>query len=639
MCGIHGVVALKRPQQFPAQWLDLMGDITAHRGPDDSGSYLNNNIALGMRRLSVIDLSGGQQPISNADGSLVLVCNGEIYNYRELRTQLADSYPFKTQSDVEVILALYQQYGVECLQHLNGMFAFALWDNNLQQLLVARDRLGIKPLYLCQHDGYLAFSTESKAILALPGIEAEVCPQALEQYLQLGYVPAPYSMFKGIQKLEVASYLLINDKGMQQHQYWQPDFAQSEQLSEQSWARKIRIQLESSVAMQMVSDVPIGAFLSGGVDSSAVVALMSKHSKGPVQTYAIGFDTGDAASFYNELPYARAVAEQFGTEHREILVKPDVVSLLPKLLWHMDEPIADSAFITTYLVSEFAHKDVTVILSGVGGDELFGGYRRYLGEHYLQKYRRLPAWIRQKLLVPVAGKLPSDRHSKLLNTLRLTKAFIQSAELDDAERYQRYMQVFSQQQTEQLLNCDKPVSIVKQHYQFSHAKQGLWRMFDTDRQSQLPDDLLLLTDKMTMATSLECRVPFLDHQMVELAVKIPQSLTMKNGRLKHLLKESLSDILPASILDRPKRGFGAPLGAWLKQELAAMLRLFVNRETIESRGLLNWPIIEQTLNQHFSQQEDHTDHLLALMNLEIWCRLYLDKQSAGQISETIRTSL
>ncbi|WP_290610844.1 asparagine synthase (glutamine-hydrolyzing) [Arsukibacterium sp. UBA3155] len=643
MCGIHGVVALKRPQQFPSQWLDLMGDITAHRGPDDSGKYLAENVALGMRRLSVIDLTGGQQPISNEDGSLVLVCNGEIYNYRELRAQLADSYHFKTQSDVEVILALYQQYGVECLQHLNGMFAFALWDNNRQQLLLARDRLGIKPLYLCQHNGYLAFSTESKAILALPGIEAEVCPQALEQYLQLGYVPAPYSMFKGIQKLEVASYLLITDKGMQKQQYWQPDFDQSEQLSEQSWTRKIRSQLESSVAMQMVSDVPIGAFLSGGVDSSAIVALMSKHSKehskGPVQTYAIGFDTGDAGNFYNELPYARAVAEQFGTKHREILVKPDVVSLLPKLLWHMDEPIADSAFITTYLVSEFAHKDVTVILSGVGGDELFGGYRRYLGEHYLQKYRRLPAWLRQKLLVPLAGKLPSDRHSKLLNTLRLTKAFIQSAELDDAERYQRYMQVFSQQQTEQLLNTSAPANAIKQHYQLSKASQGLWRMFDTDRQSQLPDDLLLLTDKMTMATSLECRVPFLDHQMVELAVKIPQSLTMKNGRLKHLLKESLNDILPASILDRPKRGFGAPLGAWLKQELAGMLRLFVNRETIEKRGLLNWSIIEQTLSQHFSQQEDHTDHLLALMNLEIWCRLYLDKQSAEHISETIRTSL
>ena len=224
MCGIHGLVALKRPQQFPAQWLDLMGDITAHRGPDDSGRYLADNVALGMRRLSIIDLSGGQQPISNDDGSLVLVCNGEIYNYRELRAQLADRYHFKTQSDVEVILALYQLYGVDCLAHLNGMFAFALWDNNRQQLLLARDRLGIKPLYLCQHNGFLAFSTESKAILALPGIEAEVCPQALEQYLQLGYVPAPYSMFKGIQKLEVASYLLINDKGLQQQQYWQPDF-------------------------------------------------------------------------------------------------------------------------------------------------------------------------------------------------------------------------------------------------------------------------------------------------------------------------------------------------------------------------------------------------------------------------------
>ncbi|WP_019674622.1 asparagine synthase (glutamine-hydrolyzing) [Arsukibacterium perlucidum] len=639
MSGIYGVVALKRPQQFAAGWLELMADITRHRGPDDSGTYLTTNVALGMRRLAVIDVAGGKQPVSNSDGSLVLVCNGEIYNYRQLKATLSDSYSFKTESDVEVILALYQQYGVDCLQHLNGMFAFALWDNNRQQLLLARDRLGIKPLYLCQHDGYLAFASESKAILTLPGIEAAICPQALEQYLQLGYVPAPYSMFKGITKLEVASYLLVSSKGIRQQQYWQPDFAQTDKISEQSWARRIRTQLETTVSLQMVSDVPTGAFLSGGVDSSAMVALMSKHSQRPVQTYAIGFDTGDAANFYNELPYARAVAEQFGTDHREILVKPDVVSLLPKLLWHMDEPVADSAFITTYLVSEFARKEVKVILSGVGSDELFGGYRRYLGEHYLQKYRRLPVWLRQKLLVPLAGKLPSDRHSRLLDTLRLTKTFIQSAELDDATRYQRYMQVFSQQQTEQLLSGDKPVSMIKQHYQFSHASEQLWRMFDTDRQSQLPDDLLLLTDKMTMANSLECRVPFLDHNMVELAVQIPQSLAIKNGRLKHLLKESLSDVLPASMLNRPKRGFGAPLGAWLKQELAAMLRLFVNRETIESRGLLNWSVIEQTLNQHFSQQEDHTDHLLALMNLEIWCRLYLDRQSAGQISETIRASL
>ncbi|WP_333609643.1 asparagine synthetase B family protein, partial [Arsukibacterium sp.] len=378
----------------------------------------------------------------------------------------------------------------------------------------------------------------------------------------------------------------------------------------------------------------------GGVDSSAVVALMSKHSSQPVKTYAIGFDTGSAGQFYNELPYARAVAEQFGTLHKEILVKPDVVSLLPKLLWHLDEPVADSAFITTYLVSEFAHKDVTVILSGVGGDELFGGYRRYQGEHYLQKYQKIPAWLRQKLISPLANKLPSDRHSKWLNTLRLTKAFVQSAELAEDQRYLRYMQVFSEQQSQQLMQ-QPPVgpNLVQQRYQLSSAEQSLWRMFDTDRQTQLADDLLLLTDKMTMATSLECRVPFLDHQLVELAVKIPQQLVMKNGRLKHLLKEALSDILPGSILDRPKRGFGAPLGAWLKQELASLLAFFVNQQRIEQRGLLSWPLIAQTLALHQSGQEDHTDHLLALLNLEIWCQLYLDGQSAEQISETIRKSI
>ncbi len=639
MCGIHGLVALKRPQQFPADWLNLMGDITAHRGPDDSGHFLADNIALGMRRLSVIDLAGGHQPISSEDGQLVLVCNGEIYNYRQLRSELVGCH-FKTQSDVEVILHLYQQHGVDCLNYLNGMFAFALWDNRKQLLFVARDRLGIKPLYYAEKNGYLAFSTESKAILALPDIKAEVCPEGLQQYLQLGYVPAPFSMLKGVRKLEVASYLLIDKEGIRQQQYWQPDFNQDELYSEQSWVRRIRQQLEQSVAMQMVSDVPLGAFLSGGVDSSAVVALMSKHSSQPVKTYAIGFDTGSAGQFYNELPYARAVAEQFGTLHKEILVKPDVVSLLPKLLWHLDEPVADSAFITTYLVSEFAHKDVTVILSGVGGDELFGGYRRYQGEHYLQKYQKIPAWLRQKLISPLANKLPSDRHSKWLNTLRLTKAFVQSAELAEDQRYLRYMQVFSEQQSQQLMQ-QPPVgpNLVQQRYQLSSAEQSLWRMFDTDRQTQLADDLLLLTDKMTMATSLECRVPFLDHQLVELAVKIPQQLVMKNGRLKHLLKEALSDILPGSILDRPKRGFGAPLGAWLKQELASLLAFFVNQQRIEQRGLLSWPLIAQTLALHQSGQEDHTDHLLALLNLEIWCQLYLDGQSAEQISETIRKSI
>lgn len=639
MCGIHGLVALNRPQQFPADWLNLMGDITAHRGPDDSGYFLADNIALGMRRLSVIDLAGGHQPISSDDGQLVLICNGEIYNYRQLRAELAGCQ-FKTQSDVEVILHLYQLHGVDCLRFLNGMFAFALWDNRKQQLFIARDRLGIKPLYYAEKQGYLAFSTESKAILALPDFKAEVCPHGLQQYLRLGYVPAPYSMFNGIRKLEVASYLLIDKDSIRQQQYWQPDFQQHEHDSEQSWVRRIREQLEQSVAMQMVSDVPLGAFLSGGVDSSAVVALMSKHSSQPVKTYAIGFDTGGAGQFYNELPYARAVAELFGTQHKEILVKPDVVGLLPKLLWHLDEPVADSAFITTYLVSEFARKEVTVILSGVGGDELFGGYRRYLGEHYLQKYQKIPAWLRQRLISPLAKKLPSDRHSKWLNTLRLTKAFVQSAELSEDERYLRYMQVFSPQQSQQLLQQPLAAgSLLQQRYQHSKAEQSLWRMFDTDRQTQLADDLLLLTDKMTMATSLECRVPFLDHQLVELAVQMPQQLVMKNGRLKHLLKEALSDMLPTTILDRAKRGFGAPLGAWLKQELAGLLTLFVNQQRVEQRGLLSWPLIAHTLQLHQSGQEDHTDHLLALLNLEIWCQLYLDGQTAEQISQTIRRSL
>ncbi len=639
MCGIHGLVAVDRPYQFTAEWLDQMAAVTKHRGPDDTGAFVEENVAIGMTRLSVIDLAGGHQPISSHDGQIVLVCNGEIYNYRELRAKLSSKYQFKTNSDVEVIIYLYLEYGEKCLDHLNGMFAFALWDRQKQHLFLARDRLGVKPLYYCIHQGYLAFSTEIKAILALPGISKTLEPRALEQYLALGYVPTPLTMFTGIKKLPVASYLIVGANTVVEQCYWTPNFNQNIERTEKQWVSAIRTQLEQSIEMQMVSDVPIGAFLSGGVDSSAVVALMSRHSKGPVKTYAIGFDTGDAGAFYNELPYARAVAKQFGTEHQEILVKPDVVSLLPKLLWHLDEPVADSAFITTYLVSQFARKEVTVILSGVGGDELFGGYRRYLGEHYLERYQQIPKLLRNKVIRPLAALLPSDRHSGLLNTFRLGKAFIQSAELAPAARYQNYMQVFNSGKRQQLLSLNQSTDWISATYQGSAATESLWRMFDTDRQTQLADDLLMLTDKMTMATSLECRVPFLDHQMVELAVQIPQHLVMKNGRLKHLLKESMSDLLSAEILDRKKRGFGAPLGAWLKKELAPLLQLFINRESVEQRGLMHWPVIEQTLTQHLSQQEDHTDHLLALLNLEIWCRLYLDGQSAEQLTESIRASL
>ena len=392
----------------PAEALRRMGRVTIHRGPDDEGGHVDGPLAFGMRRLSIIDLDGGHQPLSNEDGTLWLVANGEIYNYRELRRDLiAQGHRFRTGSDCETILHLYEQYGDDFVDHLNGMFAFALWDARRRRLLVGRDRLGIKPHLLAQRRTTAAVRERGQGDPRCPRREGGARPGgAVASTSRLGYVPAPQSIFRGIRKLPPATLLIAEGGRVEERRYWRvPPDDRRHAVRGAIGSTAVRARLEESVRMQMVSDVPIGAFLSGGVDSSAVVAFMSAHSDRPVKTYAIGFGGGDAEAYYNELPFARQVAQRFGTDHHEILVRPDVVSLLPRLLWHMDEPIADTAFITTYLVSEFARRDVTVILSGVGGDELFGGYRRYLGNHYQAYFDRLPPALRRAALA-LGERLP-----------------------------------------------------------------------------------------------------------------------------------------------------------------------------------------------------------------------------------------
>ncbi len=619
--------------------LSAMGNRTIHRGPDDEGQYIDGPCGIAMRRLSIIDLAGGHQPISNADDSLWVVCNGEIYNFRELRAELQGmGYRFKTGSDSEVVLHAYAAFGDEFVHRLNGMFDFALWDKRRQRLLIGRDRIGVKPLYVLQDSQRLAFATEAKALLALPGVSAELDQRQLSSYLHLGYVAAPGSMFKGIRKLPPATLLAIENGQVREWRYWRLPEGINRSLSEAEWRDRVRAQIEESVRMQMVSDVPIGAFLSGGVDSSAVVGLMARHSEHPIRTYAIGFEGGEAETLYNELPYARQVSQLFGTEHHEIVVKPDVVGLLPKLLWHMDEPIADTAFITTFLVSEFARQDVKVILSGVGGDELFGGYRRYLGGHYAQRFQQLPGPLRG-LISSVARRLPSVRHSGLLNTLRLDKGFIATAEMSADERYRSYLQVLGQATVNSLLR--DPVAGAPDPLALAFASAGhqdeLNRMFAVDAETQLPDDLLLLTDKMSMAVSLECRVPLLDHDLVELAAAMPASIKVKGGRLKHVMKDCLSDLLPADILDRKKRGFGTPMGAWLKRELAPVLRELLSRKVVEQRGLFRHDVIAGLMADHESNRSDGTDGLLSLMNLEIWSRIYLDRREPGDVAAELKS--
>jgi asparagine synthase (glutamine-hydrolysing) len=638
MCGIHGLIHLDGAPVEP-RWLTAMGDVTAHRGPDDEGQHIDGACGIAMRRLSIIDLAGGHQPISNADGTLTVVCNGEIYNYRELRDELrALGHVFKTGSDSETLLHGYARWGDEVVQHLNGMFDFALWDARRRRLLIGRDRLGVKPLYVLQDGRRLAFATEAKALLQLPGVRTELNRDALADFLHLGYVPAPMSIFRGIRKLPPATLLAVEGGQVKERRWWRMPSGIDRTTSEAGWVERIRNGIERSVRMQMVSDVPIGAFLSGGVDSSAVVAAMARASDQPIRTYAIGFEGGSAEQLYNELPYARRVAEIFKTEHHEIVVRPDVVGLLPQLVWHMDEPIADSAFITTYLVSEFARRDVKVILSGVGGDELFGGYRRYLGGHYAQKFNALPGWLRS-VASATAARLPADRHHKWLNIARLAKGFVASAEMDADARYRSYLQVVARDAVAALLLQAPPSSHIDSlgaAFATAGHDDELNRMLAVDAETQLPDDLLLLTDKMSMAVSLECRVPLLDHELVELAAAIPGELKVKGGTLKHLMKQALAPTLPDDILHRAKRGFGTPMGAWLKKELLAVVRELLSPAVVQRRDLLDPAAVSALVADHEANRSDGTDALLALLNLEVWSRVYLDRREAGDVADELK---
>jgi asparagine synthase (glutamine-hydrolysing) len=639
MCGIFGLLRLDGRDVDPSP-LASMGDATRHRGPDDGGLFVDGPCALGMRRLSIIDVQGGHQPLATPDRKQWLVCNGEIYNYRELREALTSrGHRFLTHSDCETLLALYRDHDDDLVGALNGMFAFALWDADRRRLLLGRDRLGIKPLYTWTDGVHFAFASEAKALLVLPWLRAELDPKSLASYLHLGYVPAPRSMLRGVRKLPAATTLGIERGRVREQRYWRiPSFVDTATTPEE-WTLRLRAGIEESVRKQMVADVPIGAFLSGGLDSSAVVAMMARHTTAPVRTYSIGFSGSGAENFYNELPWARIVANRFATDHHEIVVKPDIVGLLPKLLWHMDEPVADTAFVTTFLVSAFARQDVTVILSGVGGDEILGGYRRYLGDVYHRRFAALPTWAKA-FGRHVAKRLPADRHSRLLNVARYAKAFIATADLAPAERYSAYVQVFAPAEIDAMLvtsvNVDDAIAAA---FAQAEGRDPLHRMLVVDAATQLPDDLLLLTDKMTMAPSLECRVPLLDHELVALCAAIPADIKIRGGELKSLMKRSLIGLLPPEIVNRRKRGFGAPIGAWLKRDLAPLLARMLSPQLLEQRGLLRSDAVQRLIADHCASRTDGTDRLFALLALEVWSRVVLDRRSPDDVADEMRESM
>jgi len=632
MCGIYGYWGRNPSASSPEQLLTRMGEVIRHRGPDDFGHYVGRGVALGMRRLSIIDVSGGHQPISNEDETVWVVLNGEIYNFQALRQQLeVKGHHFSTHTDTEIIVHLYEEEGLDFFRRLRGMFAVALWDVRRRRLVLGRDRLGEKPLYFHLDATRLLFASELKAILQAEDVPRRLNFTALEEYLALGYVPAPLCMIEGIKKLLPGHFLIAEQGGVEDYEYWDVPFGQVERRSDDEWIDQIRAKLLESVKMELVSDVPLGAFLSGGIDSSTIVAAMARATGRPVKTYSIGYE--GEHSYYNELHYAKVVAQAFATDHHEIVVRPEVSELLPKLVWHLDEPIADSACITTYLVSNLARESVTVILSGVGGDELFGGYRRYLGSSVIRYYRYLPRSVRRKWLPALLQRMPQDRNSKWKDYARYAAAVVKSAELDPASRYMGYVTLFSPQVLRELLReksaldsslLDHPAVTLQNSFSRCTDPDSLNRIIYTDLKTSLPDDLLAMTDRMSMAASIECRAPLVDYELVELASHMPSSLKVRGFTLKHLLKKAVAPWLPPEILQRKKRGFGAPMGAWLRKDLQPLVSDLLSENQICRRGICNWPVIQRLIADHRAERADYSDQLFALVVFELWCRTFLD---------------
>ena len=615
-----------------ASLLERMGAVIPHRGPDDQGQYLGHGVGLGMRRLSIIDVAGGHQPICNEDETVWLVLNGEIYNFQELRDQLEKKgHHFRTRTDTEVVAHLYEEEGAGLFHRLRGMFALALWDTKRERLLLGRDRVGEKPLYVRSEANRLLFASELKSILNVPGVPRRLNPVALEEYLALGYVPAPLCMIDGIEKVLPGHYLVAEKGRVENHEYWDVPVGQTEGRSEAEWVERIRGKLLETIKSQLVSDVPLGAFLSGGIDSSTIVAVMARLTGRAVKTYSIGYD-GDQA-YYNELPHAKLVAETFATDHHEIIVRPEVSELLPKLMWHLDEPVADSACLTTYLVSKLARESVTVILSGVGGDELFGGYRRYLGDSIARWYRLLPGPLRRSWLPALSKMLPQDRSTPWKDYARYATAFLHTADQEPAVRYMGYVTLLSPELQRDLLitqarsGSDQngaAAETLRKYFARHTDSDNLNRIIYTDLKTSLPDDLLALTDRMSMAASIECRAPLVDYELIELASQMPSSLKVRGVTMKYLLKKAVAPWLPRQVIERKKRGFGAPMGSWLRKDLQPMIRDLLSENQIRRRGLFHWPAIQQLIADHQAQRKDYTDQLFALVALEVWCRIYLD---------------
>jgi asparagine synthase (glutamine-hydrolysing) len=627
MCGIVGVYYFDPSRQVQADHLRLMTTQIRHRGPDDDGSYASNNIGLAMRRLSIIDISGGHQPIFSKDKKSVIVFNGEVYNFKELRSILEKKgHVFTTHTDTEAVLRCYEEYGDEFLEYLNGMYGLAIWDQARNHLIVARDRIGIKPLYYYHDHEKIIWASEIKAILAYPEINAALDMEGLSAYFNYGFTPAPHTLFKNIKKIPPAHYLSITNQKFQVTKYWNISYKEKYSGSENELSEDLYALLKSAVDYQLVADVPLGAFLSGGIDSSSIVHLMKELTNRTTSTYSIGF--GDEFEVFNELDAARRFSGDYGTDHHEILVKPDTADLFPKLIYMLDEPLADSSFIMTYLVSKLARESVTVILSGVGGDELFGGYRRYLNVRLNKYIRNIPSTVRSKVLLRILEAIPSDRNNTLYNYVRLAKAYLATSNYPPYQQYSKYTSIFDPDISELLTDSYLSINNFHQYY-FDDCDSSdlLDKLLHFDLKTSLPEQLLMLTDKMSMAASLEARVPYLDHRLVEFAARIPERLKIKGFQLRYIQKDAFRGRFPNYVFKQKKKGFGAPIGSWLRHELKEMMFDLLNEESLNKQGLFSAKVVQQIITEHFSLRYDHTDRLLALLTFQLWHKEYIEPKA------------
>jgi asparagine synthase (glutamine-hydrolysing) len=620
MCGIAGKLNFRSEEPAGTEELRRMCSVLRHRGPDDEGLFVEGPLAMGMRRLSIIDLSTGRQPIHNEDESVWVVYNGEIYNFPELRPTLeAKGHRFYTNTDTEVIVHLYEEHGEGFVDHLAGMFGIALWDRRERKLVLARDRLGIKPLYYHLGADRLVFGSELKAILE-DGVDREVDLQAMHDYLSLNYVPGPRSIFRAIRKLPPAHLLVCRNGQTRLRRYWEPPCATgapTSTRSEGALAEELEHLLRSTVREHLLSDVPLGVFLSGGVDSGALVALASEVSGGRVKTFSIGFEDPS----YDELADARSVARRYGTDHHEMVVRPDAASLLPMLVRSFDEPFADSSAVPVYCVSRLAREHVKVVLSGEGGDEVFAGYETYAAYKVAELYKRLPGVLSRRLIPGVVRRLPVS-HRRVSFDYK-AKRFVTGALMPPAEGHFWWKVIFSEEAKAELYANGRngfrnPVEAWREAFDRCRSSEPLSRLQHVDLEIYLPDDILVKADRMSMANSLEARVPYLDHRVVEFAATLPASLKVRGLTKKYLLRKTMASRLPANIVKGRKRGFNVPVPEWICGELRETVHDVLSARRIREAGFFDPAVVERLIRTHESRGADLSRNVWGLLMFSLW---------------------